>query len=102
MNPFIEEIFLRCFGSPQRLREYVSSDTDISQYAKNKYGSLIALAWSFLSKRQGFLDEVKTITHREILDLLKRKRPDLFQVINTSNEARLWFYKQNFQEFLKL
>lgn len=100
MNPLFEEIFLKCFGSKERLMQYIAQDIDLAQYVKNRYSMWIALAVGFLSNRSNLLNELKSITKQDILDLLKRKRPDLYQVLQTE-EGKRWFQKQNFSKFFQ-
>ncbi len=77
MSPIIEEVFLRCFGSPQRLCEYINSDTDLAKYVKGKYRAYISLIWLCLGSKAAILEEVKQITPKDVHDLLRRRRPDL-------------------------
>ncbi len=100
MNALIEEIFLKCLGSAEKLKQYISQDIDLINYIKTKYGVLIGLAAGFLANRKDLLNELKSITHGDILEFLKRRRPDLYQILQTE-EGKNWFKKQKFENFFK-
>ena len=100
MNSLLEEVFFKCLGSKEKLMQYIAQDIDLAQYIKAKYGNYILLGLAFLANRQDILNELKSITHKDILELLKRKRPDLYQVLQTE-KGKKWFKKQDFNKFFQ-
>ena len=94
----IEEIILLCLGEPKRLQEYITTDTDLVKYAKEKYYYLFALILKLSSSRPELTEEAKSLTKEKVLELLKTRRPDLYTVIQTP-EGQAWWEKQDLQRF---
>lgn len=101
MNSIIQEFIIFCLGSKERLLEYIKNDVNLAKYTKEKYYYLIALAMKFISPRPELIEEAKLITPEKVLELLKAKRPDLYEVLITE-EGKLWFQKQDFSQFFTL
>lgn len=101
MNSIIQESIVLCLGSRERLLEYIKEDTNLSKYVKERYYYLIALAMKFISPRPELIEEAKLITPEKVLELLKTKRPDLYEVLITE-EGKNWFQKQDFSQFFVL
>jgi len=98
MKPIIEEIFLKCLGSKERLIQYINQDINLAEYVQSKYGFYLNLALMFLRNRPYIINQLKSITKEDILDLLKRRRPDLYQVLQTK-KGKEWLKKQDFSKF---
>jgi len=94
----IEEIILLCLGEPKRLQEYISQDTDLVKYIKEKYYYLFGLILKLSSSRPELTEEAKSLTKEKILGLLKTRRPDLYTILQTP-EGLAWWEKQDFQRF---
>lgn len=98
----LEQIILLCLGKPERLREYIDTDTDLVRYIKEKYFYLFGLAVKITSSRPELIEEAKVINNESILKLLKEKRPDLYAVITSHPNGMEWLNAQRFQDLLTL
>jgi len=101
MNSIIQEAIFLCLGSSDRLKFYIANQVDLAKYVKEKYYFFVALAIKFISPRPELIEEARLITAEKILESLKIKRPDLYEVLITE-EGRAWFEKQDFSKFFSL
>lgn len=98
----LEQVILLCLGKPERLREYIDTDTDLVKYIKEKYFYLFGLAVKVTSSRPKLIEEAKAINNESILRLLKEKRPDLYTVLTTHPNGMGWLNAQRFQDLFTL
>jgi len=95
-----EEIFLLALGSASRLKFYIENDVNLANYVKLNYNSYLKLL-RVLPGYKTIVKEAEAISHSQILDILRHKRPDLYKVIMT-REGIKWLLRQNFNDFLKV
>jgi len=101
MNSIIQEVIFLCLGSSDRLKFYIANQVDLAKYVKEKYYFIIALVIKFISPRPELIEEARLITAEKILESLKIKRPDLYEVLITE-EGRIWFEKQDLSQFFAI
>jgi len=98
MSELFEDLFLRCLGSPERLKEYIANDTDLRAYVGEKYPHFIAIAKLISGHNFNLKQEIEQLNYERILEILKRRRPDLYVVIVP--EGLEWLKKQKWNQLL--
>ena len=97
-----EDIFIHCLGSPERLRFYIDDNVDLASYVKEKYQPYIRLAKVFIPNHQNIAEEARGLDHQRVLDILFRKRPDLWQTVMDCSQGMRWLRNQRWNEFFNL
>lgn len=92
MTKDLEDLFLQCMGKPERLRQYIQADTDLYTYINKTYPNFVAFAKILARIRPDLKQEASKVTHDDMLDLLRRRRPDLYTIV--ISEGMSWFKKQ--------
>ena len=98
----LEQVILLCLGTPERLREYIDTDTDLVKYIKEKYFYLFGLAVKIIPSKPRLIEDAKAINNESILKLFEERRPDLYTVLTTHPNGLEWFNAQRFQDLFTL
>lgn len=98
MRKELEELFLLCMGNKERLKYYIDNDINLWEYVSENYPIFVQFGKNLATIRPDLKQEASNITHQDLLDLLKKKRPDLYQVIDS--EGMEWFRKQEWDNLL--
>lgn len=96
-----EDVFVHFLGTPKRLVEYIETDTDLSAYIGNHYSAYIKMAGLLLPNYSALLKEGETTDWVRILNVLSRRRPDLWRIIMMHPGGLKWLRSQKFKDFLQ-
>ena len=103
MKKKIEGVFLNALGNSGKLKWYLEENINLINYLKSTNTGLMAivnLSFAFVPKstKREFLSDFNT---DRILGLLKRQRPDLYKVLISHHNGRLWLGEQilNFKKY---
>lgn len=92
----IEQLFLSSLGSVDKLRWYLSNQIDVVKYIYQTspgYMALVDTAFLFIPKPKR-KEMLKDFTVDRILGLLKRQRPDLYNILISHHDGRRWLEEQ--------
>ena len=92
----IEALFLSSLGSDSRLRWYLENNIDLVQYIYGfwpRHMTVIDLVVATIprSKRRELL---KDFNSRKVLDILRRRRPDIYNILMNYKNGKDWLEVQ--------
>ena len=102
----IESIFLSLIGSTDKLHWYLKDNINVVNYLYNVRAgqmAVIDLTLAFIPKSKKF-EMLKEFNTDRILGILKRQRLNIYNILISHHNGRLWLENQIFnfkQHFLK-
>jgi hypothetical protein len=81
-----------------KLKLFIKNNVNLIQFVKEKYYYLYPVAVKIATARPKLIEEAKKLTHQEILEIIKAKRSDIYEILNTE-EGKKWFFSQDFSKF---
>ena len=97
-----EDIFLMALGSKEKLEFYINNNIELSNYCKKHYSYWVATARFLATLNPGMVEESREMTQTKLLDILKRRRPDLCQTLLKNPKGMGWLQQQSPSKFLTL
>lgn len=93
-----ESLLLRCLGSASRLEQYIDGNVDLAEYVKARHPFYVELARTFASPNM--VQEARLTDHQKVLEILRWRRPDLYNVLISRKNGLGWLKAQNFSGLL--
>lgn len=91
----IEDIFLICLGSDEKLGGYLRQDIDLVDFVRREHPNIMFLATTFSAlilggKKKELFEEMTLI---KVLEILQNQRPDLFKHFHTK-KSLIWLDRE--------
>jgi len=92
----LENIFLACLKSNQRLKWFLANNIDLINYlysAHPRYMAITDLTLAAIPKKKR-REIVGNVDINRILKILKKERPDLYKTLTTTSNGLEWLERQ--------
>ena len=91
----IEELFVSCLKSSSKLKWYLDNDIILIVYLNAKWSPIMFLATTTINliPKNKLKAEIGEINSQRILETLRQKRHDLYQILNTK-KGLIWLDRE--------